>query len=236
MGNFMNANGLVDPGFSGLAFTWTNNKDAGSRIYSRLDRFLINSSIMDEFQGLKVKHLSRLTFDHFPILCSVQAGVRRAYSSWIRFEDVWASYPRAWQLVMEKWKVHDSGSEATILQRKCKRTLKALFFWSMNKIKLLNQLKDELDREISILQEIDCSPSGLSKAQSESLKYKVQLLKATLTRIMTWWGNVRRYNGLRRGMGTHISSTTWRRREGGPISLISSSIRTGGLLLIRPRF
>ncbi|XP_020690684.1 uncharacterized protein LOC110105495 [Dendrobium catenatum] len=99
IGDFMNANGLIDPGFSVPAFTWTNNKDAGSRIYSRLDQFLISSSILDEFQGLKVKHLSRLTSDHCPILFLIQAGGRRAYSSWIRFEDVWASYPRAWQLV-----------------------------------------------------------------------------------------------------------------------------------------
>ncbi|XP_020687224.1 uncharacterized protein LOC110103019 [Dendrobium catenatum] len=197
----MNANGLVDPGFSGTAFTWTNNKDAGSRIYSRLDRFLISSSILDEFQGLKVKHLSRLTSDHCPILCSVQAGAKRNYSSWIWFEDVWASFPKAWQLVSEKWKVQDSSSEAKILQRKCQRTLKALFFWSRNKIKMLNQLKDDLDREISTMQEIDCYPSGLSEAQSESLRYKVQLLKATLTRLTTWWGQRAKVRWIEEGDG-----------------------------------
>ncbi|PKU60940.1 Putative ribonuclease H protein [Dendrobium catenatum] len=111
MGDFMNANGLVDPGFSGPAFTWTNNKDAGSQIFSRLDRFLISSSILDEFQGLKVKHLSRLTSDHCPILCSV------------------------------------------------------------------------------------------SEAQSESLRYKVQLLKATLTRIMTWWGQHAKVRWIEEGDG-----------------------------------
>lgn len=53
MGNFMATNDLVDLGFSSLAFTWTNNKDVRSKIFSRLHRFLISSSILDSFQGLK---------------------------------------------------------------------------------------------------------------------------------------------------------------------------------------
>lgn len=52
----------------------------------------------------------------------------------------------------------------------------------------LNQLTEELDGEIRILQELECMPAGLSEAQTESLRYKVQLLKSTLARIMTWWG------------------------------------------------
>ncbi|PKU77443.1 hypothetical protein MA16_Dca025996 [Dendrobium catenatum] len=95
MGEFMLDNDLIDLGFIGPAFTWTNNKDARSRIFSRLDRFLISSSILDSFQGLKVKHLTRLASDHCPILCIVKEDVRRNYSHWIKFEEVWASYPNA---------------------------------------------------------------------------------------------------------------------------------------------
>ncbi|XP_020704572.1 uncharacterized protein LOC110115630 [Dendrobium catenatum] len=59
MGDFMAANDLVDPGFSGPAYTWTNNKDARSRIFSRLDRFLISSSILDSFEAfLKLSNWS----------------------------------------------------------------------------------------------------------------------------------------------------------------------------------
>ncbi|XP_028549031.1 uncharacterized protein LOC114579202 [Dendrobium catenatum] len=60
-------------GFSSSAFTWTNNKDAGSRISSRLDRFLISSSILDAFQELRVSHLSRIASDHCPILCTAES-------------------------------------------------------------------------------------------------------------------------------------------------------------------
>ncbi|KAI0529211.1 hypothetical protein KFK09_001758 [Dendrobium nobile] len=155
MGDFMAANDFVDPGFSGPAFTWTNNKDARSRILSRLDRFLVSSSILDNYQEMRVVHLTRVASDHCPILCSFKVGGRKAYSNWIKFEDVWTTYPRAWQIVLEKWKVPDSGSEATKLQRKCRRSLRALFFWSRNKMDRMNQLKEDLYGEIRILQEIE---------------------------------------------------------------------------------
>ncbi|XP_020704788.1 uncharacterized protein LOC110115767, partial [Dendrobium catenatum] len=187
MANFMLTNDLVDPGFIGPSFTWTNNKDARSRIFNRLDRFLMSSSIIDVFQGLKVKHLTRLASDHCPILCCLVEDVKKACYYWIKFEDVWASYPFAWHLVGEKWKVEDLGSESFKLQRKCQRSLKALFFWSKNKLKSLNQLKEDLDKEIKILQEIECGSSGLSEVQEEALRYKVKLLNNILTRIMTWW-------------------------------------------------
>ncbi|PKU61395.1 integrator complex subunit 11 [Dendrobium catenatum] len=177
MSDFMAANDLIDPGFSGPAFTWTNNKDAGSRISSRLDRFLISSSILDAFQELRVSHLTRIASDHCPILCTVSPGRHRARSYWIKFEDIWASFPRVWQLVSEKWRVPDTGSEASKLNKKCQRTLKALFFWSKNKFKMLNKLHDELDKEICVLQEV----------QAESLLYKVQLLNSTLGQLSTWW-------------------------------------------------
>lgn len=128
MGKFMRSNDLANPRFVGLTYTWTNNKDARSRIFSRLDRFLVSSPILDSFQGLRVEHLTRLDFDHCPILCSVNAAGRKTYSPWIRFEDMWASFPKAWHLVWEKWRVDDTGNEAAKLQKKCQRALKALFF------------------------------------------------------------------------------------------------------------
>ncbi|XP_020673553.2 uncharacterized protein LOC110093107 [Dendrobium catenatum] len=201
MGDFMAANDLVDPGFSGPAYTWSNNKDARSRIFCRLDRFLVSSALLDKFQGLKVTHLTRIASDHCPILCSVMEDGKRNYTHWIKFEDVWATFLKAWQIVSEKWKVHDMGSEAIKLQKKCKRSLRALFFWSRNKIRMLEQLRDDLDREIGILQMIECSPTGLSETQAETLRYKVQLLKATLARILMWWGQRAKVRWVEEGDG-----------------------------------
>ncbi|XP_020700618.1 uncharacterized protein LOC110112661 [Dendrobium catenatum] len=207
MGDFMAANDLVDPGFSGPAFTWTNNKDARSRIFSRLDRFLVSSSILENYQELWVVHLARLASDHCPILCSFKVGGRKTYSNWIKFEDVWTTFPRAWQIVSEKWNVPDSGTDAAKLQKKCSRSLKALFFWSRNKMDKMNQLKEDLYEEIRILQELECSLNGLTEFQSKTLRYKVQLLKSTLARITTWWGQRAKVHWIEEGVKIHTSFT-----------------------------
>ncbi|XP_020693450.2 uncharacterized protein LOC110107516 [Dendrobium catenatum] len=231
MGDFMAANDLVDPGFSGPAYTWSNNKDAKSRIFCRLDRFLVSSALLDNYQGLKVLHLTRIASDHCPILCSMMEGCKRNYTHWIKFEDVWATFPRAWQIVSKKWKVQDMGSEAIKLQKKCKRSLRALFFWSRNKIKMLKQLKDDLDREIAILQEIECSPSGLSETQTETLRFRVQLLKAMLARISLWWGQRAKVRWVEEGDGNtrffhSMASARWRSNQIEQLNLPSRATAT----------
>ncbi|XP_020692235.1 uncharacterized protein LOC110106628 [Dendrobium catenatum] len=223
MGDFMAANDLVDPGYSGPAFTWKNNKDARNRIYSRLDRFLVSSSILDNYQELRVVHLARVASDHCPILCSFMVGGRKTYSNCIKFEDVWTTFPRAWQIVSEKWKVPDSGTEAAKVQKKCRRTLKALFFWSRNKMDRLNKLKEDLYGEIRILQELECSPTGLTDVQSETLRYKVQLLKSNLARITTWWGQSAKVRWIEEGdENTHFFHTmASARRRGNSIEQLT---------------
>ncbi|XP_020694963.1 uncharacterized protein LOC110108602 [Dendrobium catenatum] len=58
---------------------------------------------------------------------------------------------------------------------------------SKNKFKELTQLKEDLYKEIKVLQELECLLLGLTDAQMESLRYKVQLLNGTLARLTTWW-------------------------------------------------
>lgn len=111
----------------------------------------------------------------------------RSGHDWLRFEDVWLSYPMAWKIVWSKWRVADEGNECGKLMSKCKRVLRALFFWSRNKVRELATQKTELEAEISRLQEVDCSEDGLPEDLERQLRFKVQLLNATLGRLMAYW-------------------------------------------------
>ncbi|KAI0510916.1 hypothetical protein KFK09_011527 [Dendrobium nobile] len=97
------------------------------------------------------KHLMRLASDHCPIVLKMDEKVQ-FNSKNIRFEDTWRSYPASKSIVFHSWNKKDSGDEAVILQRKLKRTLKALFFWNKNKCRDLNVLKEKLKQEILELQ------------------------------------------------------------------------------------
>ncbi|KAG6495071.1 hypothetical protein ZIOFF_042862 [Zingiber officinale] len=57
--------GLLDAGFVGDKFTWTN-----SRVWKRLDRVLISPSWNDEEFLVRVEYLNKPASDHYPLLIS----------------------------------------------------------------------------------------------------------------------------------------------------------------------
>ncbi|OIS97442.1 hypothetical protein A4A49_62516, partial [Nicotiana attenuata] len=64
----MNLCGLVDLGFKGPRFTWTNkSKNCKNIIMERLDRCIANTEWLELFQEANVKHLTRSHSDHCPI-------------------------------------------------------------------------------------------------------------------------------------------------------------------------
>ncbi|XP_020705074.1 uncharacterized protein LOC110115991 [Dendrobium catenatum] len=111
----------------------------------------------------------------------------RFKSKTIKFEDTWRSYPVAKSIVYHSWKKNDVGDEYTILQRKLNRTLKALFFWSKNKCKDLNVLKEKLKKEILDLQNKEALNINWSVEDLFELRNKVHELNVTLRRLSTWW-------------------------------------------------
>ncbi|KAI0526849.1 hypothetical protein KFK09_002441 [Dendrobium nobile] len=105
----------------------------------------------------------------------------------LKFENVWTSYPASAAVVRNAWSKNATGSVSQILNHKLNRTLKALFFWSRSKLKILNQLKENLKKEILVLQTSESENGGLSADEFWVLKTKINELNATLARLNTWW-------------------------------------------------
>ncbi|KAL0295687.1 UNVERIFIED_CONTAM: hypothetical protein Scaly_3092700 [Sesamum calycinum] len=91
--------GLIDIGFEGSQFTWTNK-----RIWQRLDRVLFSREWLECFQDTKVSHLPRNTSDHCPIMISTDHITARRPSTfrfqnmWLRHEDFIPMVKLAWEL------------------------------------------------------------------------------------------------------------------------------------------
>ncbi|XP_028550676.1 uncharacterized protein LOC110092067, partial [Dendrobium catenatum] len=187
MANFMTDNDLHDLGFSGPKFTWSNNKSGSSKIWVRLDRVLMNSEGLRLAPMASVKHLIRLASDHCPLLVSLDSTAHDRGSKWLRFEDIWLTYPATWKLVWKNWTKADFGDPDDNLNQKCSRTLRALFYWSRNRLKELGELKSTLEDRIAWLQEVECSSVGLIEEQDVELRRVAGELIATLARLATWW-------------------------------------------------
>ncbi|RVW91098.1 hypothetical protein CK203_039968 [Vitis vinifera] len=70
--------GLMDIPLQGGVFTWSGGPNNQS--WARLDRFLVNSSWLDQFSGVFQRRLPRPLSDHFPVLLE-GGGLRRGSAS-----------------------------------------------------------------------------------------------------------------------------------------------------------
>ncbi|XP_020688436.1 uncharacterized protein LOC110103901 [Dendrobium catenatum] len=186
MKDFMMNSDFHDIGSVGPRFTWCNNKEGTSRIWERLDRCIVNSAAIQKLPLVVNRHLARMASDHCPIAIKMEEGMRFK-SKTIKFEDTWRSYPAAKSIVYHSWKKNDFGDDYTVLQRKLSRTLKALFFWSKNKCKDLNVLKEKLKKEILDLQNKEALGINWSAEDLFELRSKVHEFNVTLRRLSTWW-------------------------------------------------
>ena len=59
---------MVDIGFSGPRFTWTNKRDINNLILERIDRFFCNPDWCVLYPEAKITHLPRCHSDHCPVL------------------------------------------------------------------------------------------------------------------------------------------------------------------------
>ncbi|MQM06569.1 hypothetical protein Taro_039396 [Colocasia esculenta] len=130
--SFISAAGLLDAGFSGQRFTWSNNRVGHAAIKARLDRVLITPSWTLSFPGYCVKHLPRLPSDHAPLLMKVvhQSTIPARFI----FQKMWVSHENFIQQVTDSWRSVNATSPNPFvtLQAKLKAVKAMLKDWNKN--------------------------------------------------------------------------------------------------------
>lgn len=90
--NFLNTCGLLDLGFVGPPFTWTNGRSGGHIIRSRIDRAHANFNWVSHFPDTTVLHLPKSRFDHCPLLLKTHHSIFNGLKPF-RFETMWLNHP-----------------------------------------------------------------------------------------------------------------------------------------------
>ncbi|KAI0488447.1 hypothetical protein KFK09_028278 [Dendrobium nobile] len=185
MSAFMVDNDLHDLGFTGPKFMWSNNKQGSNKVWVRLDRVLMNSVGLQFAPLASIKHLLRLALDHFTVLLRLTNEPANPGSKRFRFEDVWRTYLATWKVVWKSWTKHNHGQLDDVLNRKCSRTLRSLFFWSRNHMKDLGETKIVLEVRLAELELLESSPVGLNSVQESELRKTASDLITNLARTAT---------------------------------------------------
>ncbi|XP_073042103.1 uncharacterized protein [Primulina eburnea] len=123
--DFILQSGLVDAGFEGSSFTWTNKT-----IWKRLDRVFVSTDWCDHFHSIRVQHLPRTVSDHSPLLISTPISARGPCS--FRFQSMWMRHHNFLQTVRLNWHNPCHLSGMTRLFVKLKRLKSHLKWWNQD--------------------------------------------------------------------------------------------------------
>eukprot|EP00253_Pinus_taeda_P008234 PITA_08234 len=119
---------LVDIIPKNRKYTWSNRRMGPGNIMERLDRFLVNISLLSSFATGHTRILSSSASDHFPILLTLDSPLLGPIP--FRYNPLWRTNAAAEAIIEATWKQHVEGSPSHIWETKIKSTRKALKEWA----------------------------------------------------------------------------------------------------------
>ncbi|CAN1192995.1 hypothetical protein LINPERHAP2_LOCUS41813 [Linum perenne] len=142
---------LIDVGFSGPIFTWSNKHHIPQKVISsRLDRFLITSKWLDAWPETAVTHLATSSSDHMAIhlQCTPrESPTRRLFT----FDVRWINNDEVRNIIINSWHLPAAGLPMYKVVSKLKRLRHKLFEWvragTSNSERKIRRLEDEIAQE-----------------------------------------------------------------------------------------
>ncbi|KAJ0989775.1 hypothetical protein J5N97_008131 [Dioscorea zingiberensis] len=125
---FVSSSQLMDLGYQGSPFTWTNNQQGLARRWARLDRFLANNDWIGNFETYLVKHLHRTASDYSPIFLSTKLFDRHKKKVF-RFENYWLEHENCYSNVNKAWTLRTNTTPMHAFNHLLSRTRNYLSNW-----------------------------------------------------------------------------------------------------------
>ncbi|CAN1801832.1 hypothetical protein LINPERHAP1_LOCUS23123, partial [Linum perenne] len=142
---------LIDVGFSGPIFTWSNKHHIPQKVISSwLDRFLITNKWFDACPETAVTHLATSSSDHMAIhlQCTPrESPTRRLF----RFDASWINNDEVRNIIINYWQLPAAGLIMYKVVSKLKRQRHKLFEWvragMSDSARKIRRLEDEITQE-----------------------------------------------------------------------------------------
>jgi hypothetical protein len=160
---FMDAFVMVDLGFSGNPYTWSNHRQGFDLIKERLDRSIATSQWIHFFPSYSVTHLPAHCSDHNPLLLDTSIpspSLPRPF----RFKEFWTRDPTCGIVIKKAWSNLISGSPSYCLAKKLKLTKTAIKYWNKH---YFGDIRTKVDKTLSLLDITQRAPPSYSNLALE---------------------------------------------------------------------
>ncbi|XP_019198183.1 PREDICTED: uncharacterized protein LOC109192011 [Ipomoea nil] len=169
---------LCEVAFYGNMFTWWNGRNGEQGVWKRLDICLVKNSWEAGFKT-HVQYLSKSTFDHSPLLISIDCQVVVGKKPFT-FLNVWADHEQFLGIVKKAWEGEVVGNAMYTFMTKLKRVKAELKKWNWEVFRNIFERVKEFERKVRELEgEVQNNPTegnlmSYKKMQVEYQKYLVR--------------------------------------------------------------
>ncbi|XP_019251154.1 PREDICTED: uncharacterized protein LOC109230077 [Nicotiana attenuata] len=210
--NCVNSCQLVDLGFKGSKYTWSNKryKNRSCLILERIDRCFANNHWVHEYPEASITHLARTYSDHCPLLVKLNNNTHLASTNPFRFESMWCNHPMFQTLIRDSFPPHSTLIPSTT------RFKENVTSWNKTTFGNILHKKKTLLARIAGIQK---SPSYQTSIFLQNLKTSlIEELDSVLKNEEDFWKLKVRINWLSDGNANirffHTSTLNRRRRNG----------------------
>lgn len=104
---------MINLGFAGPKYTWTNKRHIVDLILERIDRCFANPGWCIMYPEATVTHLPRTFSDHHPVLVELNKPSPQASNRPFQFQTMWLLHPKFPRVVQDAWAENFDLREAT---------------------------------------------------------------------------------------------------------------------------
>ncbi|KAG5576483.1 hypothetical protein H5410_056617 [Solanum commersonii] len=169
--------GLIDLGYTGLPFTWCNQRAAQVIVWKRLDRSMVNDKWLEVMPQTTIEHLSSVGFDHSPLLIEM---VRKtgSHTKYFKFLHRWVDNKNFLETVQKCWDREVTSTPLRQLHQKMKRLTTTLSNWSKKEYGDIYTKVKEFGETIRKVEE------ELLTNNTETLRQQLHLMNANYIRYL----------------------------------------------------
>ncbi|XP_074265949.1 uncharacterized protein LOC141588404 [Silene latifolia] len=159
---------VVDIKGKGAFFTWNNKHEPHSRVFSRLDRFMVNTEWLNLYPECYAYFLPEGLYDHNPCLCYRRACSQRNHQ--FRYFNMWGKDPNFKDLVKSKWCLNIPGTAMFQVVKKLQSLKKPLRDMNRNGYSDIGKAVGVAKLSLDAIQEkMHSDPTNLTNLAEESI-------------------------------------------------------------------